>query len=224
MQPPGLEAAEQAFGTSVVARDTSDLYETFTAFTNGEANVALLAGPAIDMAIEASPGAQTLPPINVSDSKDHVLLIASRQAMVEPAGEDYDVNATRFPSGLEELRFAFGPQGTTGTDIATFGVRQIKGTTVNRFFTQRITQKDSFQSVIDAIKNEEVEVGAVSELAYQKALEEEPTLAFSARIVWRGPASVQWVIQGNLDEKHGAGTMGKVEQLLQGDLLVVPTG
>ncbi len=211
---PWPRRCRASFGTSVIASNTSDLYATFAAFTNGDASVTLLAGPAIELAIEASPVSQTLPPINISDPQDQVLLIASRQAVVEPTDENHDVNATQFPFGLEDLQFGFGPEGTTVTDIATFGVRQIKGTTVTRFFTQRTTQKDSFQSVIEALKNGDIEVGSVSESAYQRAIEEEPMLAFSARIVWCGPASIQWVIHGDLDEKHGAGTKVKVTQQL----------
>lgn len=102
---PWPRRCRASFGTSVIASNTSDLYATFAAFTNGDASVTLLAGPAIELAIEASPVSQTLPPINISDPQDQVLLIASRQAVVEPTDENHDVNATQFPFGIEDLQF-----------------------------------------------------------------------------------------------------------------------
>lgn len=152
VQPPGLESAEEAFGTSIEALTTDDIFESFQAFSDGDASVALLAGPAIDIAMQSSPGAHALLPLNLSDSNDHVLLIASRGTLIEPSGENQDINADVFPQGLETRQFAFGPTDSIGTDIATFGVRQLKGTTVNRFFTQRSTQLDSAQAVISAVK------------------------------------------------------------------------
>ena len=70
-----------------------------------------------------------------------------------------------------------------GTHVTTFGILQIKRTTVHRFLTQRSIQLGSAQAVISAVKNGNAEVAAVPNSDCPPALAEEPGVALSARVI-----------------------------------------
>ncbi|MAW29427.1 MAG: hypothetical protein CMP98_11560 [Gammaproteobacteria bacterium] len=72
---------------------------------------------------------------------------------------------------------------TIGTQVTTFGILQIKRTTVHRFLTQRSIQLGSAQAVISAVKNDNAEVAAVPDSDCPPALAEEPGVALSARVM-----------------------------------------
>ena len=88
---------------------------------------------------------------------------------------------TRMASGRSNSHSA--KKETIGTHDTTFGILQIKRTTVHRSLTQRSIQLGSAPAVISAVKTGNAEVATVRDSDCPSTLAEEPGVALSARVV-----------------------------------------
>ena len=105
-QPPRLESAEEALALHRSTQQRENLRElqalqmaTLGLHCSRDGRLKLRC----DLRLERIP----LSAISLSDSNDHVLLIASRGSLIKPSGDNQDINADMFPYGLKTLQFAF---------------------------------------------------------------------------------------------------------------------
>ena len=178
-----------------------------TAFRNNQVQLAWFGGLSGVRAREAVPGSQAIAQ-GIEDTQFQTYFIAHDSAGIEPS-ED-------FPAGIAGKTFTFGSKGSTsGRLMPEYYIREHFGKPPREVF-ERVGFSGSHSRTAALVAAGTYQVGALNFQVWKKEVEQGKVDAANVQVIWETPPypDYQWTIRGDVDERFGAGFIGRVQDAL----------